>query len=197
METTLRPNVYMIAGANGSGKTTAIMTLLPKHLSLFNFINADEIAKGLSPLSPEDASIDAGRLMIRQLNKIIDLKKDFAFETTGSGLGHLRTLEKCRINGYYIHIIYLYLNSENIAVKRVDNRVKQGGHNVPQADIKRRYLKGLKNIFFEYTQSADFIEIIDNSYGLMEVVASKKHKNDDWYIENTDIWQEIQHKVNI
>ena len=168
----------MIAGANGSGKTTAIMTLLPTHLNLFNFINADEIAKGLSPLCPQDASLDAGRLMIKQLNKMIGFQKDFAFETTGAGLGHLNTLEKCYKKGYYIHIIYLYLNSDDIAVKRVANRVAQGGHNVPESDIKRRYLKGLKNILNDYAQIADFIEIIDNSHGLMQTVACKKQKND-------------------
>jgi predicted ABC-type ATPase len=107
----LKPSVYMVAGCNGAGKTTAIMTLLPDYLNICNFLNADEIARGLSPLNPQSAVIDAGRLMLQQLDKIILQKKDFAFETTASGLGHIKTLKKCLSAGYKIHIIYLYLHN--------------------------------------------------------------------------------------
>lgn len=195
MDKATKQNVYMIAGCNGSGKTTAVMTLLPEYLNIFNFINADEIAKGLAPLNPESASLQAGRLMLQQLDKMIFSKKDFAFETTSAGLGHIKTLKKCRLAGYKIHIIYLYLSSETLAIKRVANRVQQGGHNIPERDIIRRYLKGLKNIFKSYIQLADYTEIIDNSYGLMQTVAIKQGSY-DWHIQNVTLWQEIEQKVN-
>jgi predicted ABC-type ATPase len=167
-----QPQVIMVAGANGSGKTSAAMTLLP-NLDCLNFINADEIAKGLSPLNPEIAAVDAGRLMLQRLNKTIHTQQSFSFETTGAGLIHIRTLQKCRKAGYYIRILYLYLSSVEIAIERVANRVLQGGHNVPINDIKRRYNKGLKRLLIDYTPLANEVKIVDNSYGLMRTIALK------------------------
>ena len=184
------PDVYMIAGINGAGKTNASNILLPHYLQVIHFLNADEIAKGLSPFQPESASIEAGRLMLDQINKMINQRKNFAFETTGAGLSHLKTLKKCKDAGYNTHLIYLHLDTVDIAIQRVENRVQQGGHNIPLSDIKRRYLKSMKRIFKNYLPLADTVKIIDNSVGELELIASKQYDN-DWIISAPELWNNI------
>lgn len=134
----MKPSVIMIAGPNGAGKTTAAMTLLPDFLHMREFVNADEIARGLSPLNASSVAIEAGRLMLKRLHTLIEQRKHFAFETTGAGQGHIRTLERCRDAGYEISLAFLYLLSAEVAIDRVKLRVSQGGHDVPQPDIIRR-----------------------------------------------------------
>lgn len=136
----------MIAGPNGSGKTTTALPLLSQHLNchaIYEFINADEIARGLAPLHPETMNLTASKLMISRLRELLAANKNFAFETTGAGKNYIKYLEQAQSKGYEINLLYLWLSDENLAVKRVAQRVAQGGHNIPENDIRRRYKQGL------------------------------------------------------
>ena len=139
------PVLYIIAGPNGAGKTTASYTLLPDMLDCREFVNADEIARGLSPFNPESMAFEAGRMMLHRIEQLIESETTFAFETTLSTLSYAGMIRRCRKKGYKIVIIFLWLSSPELAIERVRSRVAKGGHNVPEDVIRRRYSKGLKN----------------------------------------------------
>jgi predicted ABC-type ATPase len=139
------PNLYIIAGCNGAGKTTASYTVLPEILNCKEFINADEIARGLSPFQPEKVAIAAGRIMLQRIDELIKLKIDFAIETTLTTKSYTKMIEVARLNGYNIKLAYLWLNNVDLAIERVNARVKEGGHNIPEDVIRRRYKKGIFN----------------------------------------------------
>ncbi len=132
------PNLYIIGGANGSGKTTTAKQILPDFLNVYEYLNADEIAAGLSPFRPESVAMQAGKLMLQRLTYFVEHQVDFAFETTLSGLSYIRFLQKCLIQNYQINLIYFWLQSPDLAVARVSQRVASGGHNIPEATIIRR-----------------------------------------------------------
>ena len=138
------PNLYIVSGCNGAGKTTASYTLLPEMLECSQFVNSDEFAKGLSPFSPESASIQASRLMLLKIRYLFQRKKDFSIETTLA----TRTLKKmvsiAQSEGYSVTILYFWLDSPDLAVKRVKARVAAGGHNIPEETIRRRYQVGVE-----------------------------------------------------
>ena len=129
--------LFIIAGSNGSGKTTASYTILPEMLNCKEFVNADEIAKGLSPFQPESVAIQAGRLMLKRIDALLLSGKDFAFETTLSTRHFVNTIKEARKKGYYVTVLYLWLNSYKLAIERVKIRVEEGGHNIPEEVIKR------------------------------------------------------------
>jgi predicted ABC-type ATPase len=156
-------DVVMIGGPNGAGKTTAATTLLPKMLAIREFVNADEIARGLSPFNPEGSALAAGRLMIERMHELIRNGESFAFETTCSGRGHARTLLECRKAGYRLTLIFLWLPSPKVALTRVARRVAQGGHRIPEDVVIRRYTAGLKNLQQLYLPIADIAYIYDNT----------------------------------
>jgi predicted ABC-type ATPase len=156
-------DVVMIGGPNGAGKTTAAATLLPRMLNIREFVNADEIARGLSPFNPEGIALAAGRLMIERMYELIRGGQSFAFETTCSGRGHVRTLLKCREAGYRLTSIFLWLTSPKVALMRVARRVAQGGHRIPDKVVIRRYAAGLKNLQQFYLPIADIAYIYDNT----------------------------------
>jgi predicted ABC-type ATPase len=156
-------DVVMIGGPNGAGKTTAATTLLPKILDIREFVNADEIAGGLSPFNPEGSAIAAGRLMIERIHELIARGESFAFETTCSGRAHAQTLLKCRDAGYRLTLIFLWLPSAKDALRRVARRVAQGGHWIPDDVVIRRYAAGLKNLQQPYLPIADIAYIYDNT----------------------------------
>jgi predicted ABC-type ATPase len=131
-------DVVVVGGPNGEGKTTWAYRRLPSTLDIREFVNADEIARGISPLDPEASALAAGRLMIERLNELLSAGHSFAFETTCSGLGHVRLLQRCRAAGYRITLIFLWLPSANIALSRVARRVSRGGHRIPNEVIVRR-----------------------------------------------------------
>ncbi|MBN2259857.1 MAG: zeta toxin family protein [Clostridiales bacterium] len=133
------PNLYIIAGCNGAGKTTASFTVLPDMLNCNEFINADEIARGISPLNPEKAAIDAGRFMLNKIDKLIQNQKDFAFETTLSSKSYIITIQKAKHIGYQTSLVFFWLDSVDLAIERVKTRVLEGGHNIPKQVIIRRY----------------------------------------------------------
>ena len=140
------PNLYIIAGCNGSGKTTASFTIFPEMLDCDEFINADEIARGISPFNPDKGAIEAGRIMIKKIRQLINLNHDFAFETTLALKSHIKTIQNAKERGYEIILIYLWLDSIELAIERVQTRVREGGHNIPANIIQRRYISGIKNL---------------------------------------------------
>lgn len=139
------PRCIIIAGPNGAGKTTFAREFLPKDADVVHFVNADLLAAGLSPLKPDLAALKAGKLFLGELDRLAKARQDFAFESTLSGLAYLTRLRRWKAAGYQIEIIFLRLASPQLALRRIAARVKQGGHNVPRADVLRRYLRGWKN----------------------------------------------------
>ena len=139
------PNLYIIAGPNGAGKTTASYNLFPQLFHCETFVNADEIAKGLSPFNPEKAAFEAGKLMLQQIKKNLKLKIDFALETTLSTKYYFKLVKDAKASDYNVILVFLWLKSPKIAKQRVKMRVKKGGHNIPSEVIERRYMRGLKN----------------------------------------------------
>lgn len=158
-----QPRCVVIAGPNGAGKTTFARNYLPADRRIVHFVNADLIAGGLSPLDPTLAAIAAGRLVLSELSRLAALRADFAFESTLSGLSYVRRLEALKVAGYRIEIVYLKLESSDLAVRRVAARVRQGGHDVPARDIVRRFRRSWENFENTYRALADSWAVYDNS----------------------------------
>ena len=163
------PSLYLIAGPNGAGKTTFIKRFAPRHLALLDFLNADELARGLSPLAPERAQIEAGRLMLGRVRKFIADGRSFAMETTLSGRTYRLLLKQAKEAGYATHLDFLVLPSVEDSIQRVANRVVQGGHNVPEADLRRRFRVGLQNLFTLYRPLCDTWNVYLNADDAMLV----------------------------
>lgn len=158
----IMPALYIIAGPNGAGKTTFIKRFAPRELALLDFINADEIARGLSPLAPERAQIEAGRLVLDRLRQFIDEGRDFCLETTLSGRTYRKYFELARRSGYHVRLDFLLLPTLEDSIQRVADRVEQGGHNVPLADLQRRFAVSLQNLFSIYRPVIDNWSLYDN-----------------------------------
>lgn len=158
-----RPRCLLIAGPNGAGKTTFAREYLPNDARVLNFVNADLIAGGLSPLRPELAAVAAARLMLQEVDRLAERRADFAWESTLSGLAHVRRLQTMKQLGYHIEIIYLRLASPRLALRRIAARVKQGGHDVPKADVLRRFSRSWQNFETRYRPLADAWAACDNS----------------------------------
>jgi predicted ABC-type ATPase len=158
-----KPRCIIIAGPNGSGKTTFARDYLHSIAGLIHFINADLIAGGISPLSPSLAAVTAGRLVLRELDRLVEAKADFAFESTLSGLQYANRIADWKRRGYLIEIVYLRLASHHLALSRIAARVSQGGHDVPSADVIRRFKRGWANFRAVYRPLADRWAIYENS----------------------------------
>lgn len=171
-------NLYIIAGCNGAGKTTASYTILPDIIECKEFVNADEIAKGLSPFQPEKVSFEAGRIMINRINELLEENQSFAFETTLSTKSYKNKVLIAKKQGYTVTLLFFWLNNIELAKERVKTRVLEGGHNIPKEIIERRYLKGIKNLFDIYLNIVDGTLIFDNSYGRHELIAQKIEQDD-------------------
>ncbi len=156
------PVIYIIAGPNGAGKTTAAFSLLPKVFKTLEFVNADEIARGLSPFNFEGVTFQAGRIMIERLNQLLKEKKSFAFETTLSGKTYLHFIKKAKQAGYDIILFFVWLENVELAKSRVAERVKKGGHSITNDVIERRYKKSIEN-FEDYSSHVSKWYIFDNS----------------------------------
>lgn len=163
-------SLYIIAGCNGAGKTTAAYNLLPKVFNTIEFVNADEIARGLSPFNRDGVVIKAGKIMLERIKYLYNNKKDFAFETTLSGLIHLNFIKLAKQHGYDVVLLFIWLNAIELAKERVAVRVSKGGHNVLEKVIERRYKKGHKNLE-KYISEADDWYIYDNSGAEYELIA--------------------------
>ncbi len=181
--------LFIISGCNGAGKTTASYTILPEMLNCDEFVNADEIAKGLSPFNPESAAIQSGRLMLERISNLIVRGKDFAFETTLSTKSYKNFVNKAKENGYYVSLLFFWLRSPDLAVKRVETRVKEGGHSIAEEVIRRRYENGLKNFFGIFETIVDEWMFIDNSGEPYEIIAFKN--SEDISVKNSEKWNEL------
>lgn len=166
-----RPNVYVIAGPNGSGKTTFAKEYLPKFAKCLEFLNADLIAAGLSPFAPERENVRAGRILLTRIRELTQAGIDFGFETTLAGRNHTKQLSRMKSLGYRIVLIFLWLPDANLAVNRVASRVLQGGHNIPEVDIRRRFDSGLRNFFDLYQALADDWLLFDASQITPQLIA--------------------------
>ncbi|MDQ3395324.1 MAG: zeta toxin family protein [Bacteroidota bacterium] len=155
--------LYIISGCNGAGKTTASFNILPEILSCKEFVNADEIARGISPFQPEKVAVEAGRLMLKRISELMEDGEDFAFETTLSTRSYKNRIVEAQRMGYFVTHIYYWLETPQLAEKRVELRVKEGGHNIPKNVINRRYIKGIQNLFNIYMPICDYSMIFDNS----------------------------------
>ena len=164
-------HLYIIAGCNGAGKTTASRTILPKSLLVKEFVNADEIAKGLSPFNPEGVAIEAGRLMLERIKYLLSKGESFSIETTLATRSYVKLVREASRSGYMVHLIYFWLNSPQLAVERVAERVSEGGHNIPYDVILRRYAKGVDNLFKLFMDEVDIWVIYDNSQYQREGIA--------------------------
>ncbi len=167
------PILYIIAGPNGAGKTTSAESLLPNFLNCIEFVNADLIAKGISPYNTEAVAIQAGRIMLQRINELRHAKVDFVIETTLSTLSYAKFIRDCKQEGYDVVLIYIWLNHPDIAVQRVAQRFAKGGHNIPEEVIRRRYFKGLKNLNKIFLTLCNEWIIADNSNKELEVIARK------------------------
>ncbi|MBI5881747.1 MAG: zeta toxin family protein [Elusimicrobia bacterium] len=167
------PCLYVIAGPNGSGKTTFARRFLPYYARCQEFVNADLIAAGISPFHPETAAIQAGRLMLSRIHRLAKQHADFAFETTLSGRSNAGFFRKLRLSGYRIHLFYLWIPSVQLALKRIAERVKAGGHDIPRTVVARRFGKSIRNLFGAYWPLADSISLIDNSGHVPRLIAFK------------------------
>lgn len=160
----MNKNLYIIAGCNGAGKTTVSFTILPEIIDCKEYVNADEIAKGISPFQPEKVAFEAGRIMLNRINGLIDDGESFAFETTLATRSHKKKIELAKRKGYSITLLFFWLQNIELAKERVKIRVSEGGHNIEPGVIERRYIKGIRNLFDIYLPVVDNALIFDNSF---------------------------------
>ena len=163
--------IVIIAGPNGAGKTTFAREFLPNEGNCPTFINADLIAAGISPFAPESVSIRAGRLMLNEIDDRVHNRKSFAFETTLSGRSYLHKIRQWQELGYHVKLLFLSLPNADVAIARVAARVSQGGHNIPENIIRRRFDSGLKNFDTMYKQQVDAWMLYDNSESKPKILA--------------------------
>lgn len=168
-------NTYIIAGPNGSGKTTFATMFLPDYAKCPNFVNADLIARGLAPFEPSNAAIKAGKLVLQQIHEFAERGVDFAFETTLSGKSYVSLLSVLKVKGYVLHLFFLWLPSPDLAIARIKDRVSEGGHNVPADDVRRRFIRGINNFFKLYESLFDTWTLFNNSKAKPLLIAKRKN----------------------
>jgi predicted ABC-type ATPase len=166
-----RRNLYIIAGPNGSGKTTFARKFLPQYVECLEFVNADFIAGGLSPFAPERAALHAGRLMLERIHSLADRGVDFGFETTLSGKTYVQLLHRMKNSGYFVHLFFLWIPNAELAIERIKLRVRNGGHHIPDEVVRRRFGRSLLNFFRTYQPLADSWTIFDNSADIPKMIA--------------------------
>ena len=188
--------LYIIAGCNGAGKTTASYTVLPEILECREFVNADEIAKGLSPFNPSSVAIEAGRLMLKRIGELLSAGDSFSVETTLSPRSYIKLIQQAQNQGYSVSLIYFWLNSPELAIERVKQRVANGGHDVPAPIIRRRYRSGLENFFRIYMPCVDYWMLADNSCTPRVIVADAFRLGDEVHIYHQELFTKIRSNVN-
>lgn len=183
------PKLFIIAGCNGAGKTTASFTILPEILNCHEFVNADIIAKGLSPFAPEKAAVAAGRILLERVKELMEAGKDFAIETTLATRTHVKMIKEAQERGYIVTILFFWLNMPSLAIERVRLRVQSGGHNVSEDKIRRRYDMGIIHLFQLYLPICDYWIIIDNSNAPM--IISEGGKDITTKIHNKTLFNQL------
>lgn len=187
------PKLYIISGCNGAGKTTASFTFLPEIFNCREYVNADEIAKGLSPFQPEKVAFQAGRIMLKRIDELLNSNIDFAFETTLSTKSYRNLIAKAKKQGYAVTLLYLWLNSPELAIERVKERVKNGGHSIPELTIRTRYFKGINNLKTIFVPLVDYWMVVDNSGSVPDFIA-EAGANQQADIYNKDVYSKIFEK---
>ena len=156
-------NLYIISGCNGAGKTTSSYTVLPEILNCREFVNADEIARGLSPFNPGSVAIEAGKLMLQRIEELLKRNETFSIETTLATRSYVNLVKQAQEQGYSVRLLFFWLSTPELAVKRVAERVSKGGHDIPQDIIRRRYVAGINNLFKLFMPIVNYWAIFDNS----------------------------------
>jgi predicted ABC-type ATPase len=183
-------NVVVLAGPNGAGKSTTAKKVIRDQLGIHHYVNADTLARGLSEFASENMAIKAGRIMLEHLHDLARQKVDFGFETTLSGKSYARMIDDWKKQGYIFHLIYLWLPSAEMALDRVKDRVRRGGHNIPEETVRRRYEAGLHNFFRIYAPMADFFKFFNNSNPKQpRLIAEKKVIMN---VKDARLWEQIQ-----
>jgi predicted ABC-type ATPase len=183
--------LFIIAGCNGAGKTTAAYNIMPHVLNVAQFVNADEIARGLSPFNPESVAIEAGRIMLNRIDELLEQNKSLTIETTLATRSYARLIQKAHQKGYNVILLYFWLNSPELAIERVATRVRNGGHNIPADIIRRRYNKSICNLFRIFLPICDVWNIYDNSDNPRKAIASGVGK-DILKITDIDIFNQLK-----
>lgn len=183
-------NLHVIGGANGAGKTTTAVHLLPDFLACHEYVNADAIAAGLSPFRPQTVALQAGRLMIERVHALAESKEDFAFETTLASRSFVPFLRNCQSGGYGVHVIYLWLQTVELAVERVRRRVASGGHDIAETVIRRRSEAGQRNFVELYLPLADDWRAFNNSAQSLSLIAAGG-LNLPTIVNDQQVWQSI------
>ena len=183
--------LYIIAGCNGAGKTTASFTILPEILGCKEFVNADEIARGLSPFRPDGVAFEAGRIMLQRVRELLRSGQSFALETTLATKSYRGIVQEAQQLGYWVVLMFFWLESTILAKQRVQIRVAEGGHNIEESIIKRRYYRGVNNLFNIYLDIVDKSYIFDNSAGSPQLIVEKS-KGSQLVIHNSDTFNDIK-----
>jgi predicted ABC-type ATPase len=179
-------NLYIISGCNGAGKTTASYTVLPEVLHCKEFVNADEIARGLSPFNPESVAIEAGRLMLQRIEDLLVKEESFSIETTLATKSYINLVRRAHVKGYTVRLLFFWLNSPELALQRIAERVAKGGHNIPEPIVRRRYVAGICNLFRLFMSEVDSWEIYDNSeYPAIQIARGGKDDETSIIVEST------------
>ncbi|MBQ0103848.1 MAG: zeta toxin family protein [Prevotellaceae bacterium] len=186
--------LYIIAGCNGAGKTTASQTMLPEIWNCREFVNVDEIARGLSPFNSESMSIEAGRIMLKRIKELLKGDESFAIETTLSTRSYVRTIEEAHKNGFTVQLLFFWLPTPETAIERVRQRVAEGGHNIPTNIIRRRYTAGIKNLFNLYMSIVDSWLLVENLNNPRVIIASGGNLSET-KILNIQIYNKVESYV--
>jgi predicted ABC-type ATPase len=184
------PQLYIIAGCNGAGKTTASLTILPEILNCREFVNADNIAAGLSPFNVESVALEAGRIMIKRINELLTEGVDFALETTLATKSYVSFIKQAKLSGYTVNLLYFWLDAPHTAYDRVARRVSEGGHDIPIDVIERRYYRGIYNLINLYKPICDRW-LVMNNMKTPSVIVAKGSLDMEESIIITDIWETI------
>lgn len=171
-------NLYIVSGCNGAGKTTASYTVLPEILECREFVNADEIARGLSPFNADGVVIEAGRLMLQRIEELLKEDVTFAIETTLASRLYVNLVKRAQRQGYRVNLLYFWLSSPELAMRRVAERVSKGGHDISEEIIRRRYTAGINNLFKLFMPAVDYWAIFDNSATPRRIVATGGRKSE-------------------
>ena len=186
------PQVIVIAGPNGAGKTTLAPFLLRDTLRVLEYVNADPIALGLSGFDPGSVAFQAGRVMLNRLHDLATQSKTFAFESTLAAKSYASWIEKLRNDGYEFHLVFLWLRSADLAVQRVRERVRAGGHDVKEAVVRRRYRGGLRNFWKFYQPLADRWAVYDNSGSSLPVMLAQGARTETDTVVHADSWRQFR-----